>query len=228
MRHNSRADEMIARARPKMEAARANGAKGGRPKKNPLGFENRNPSETHEEPSGKPIGFSEQNPAETQGETTRARSPTPYPIDKTVGTNTGTTALNVVSDESGHMSPAAVSIALIGWERERNKAARGISASNQQVIDLAAMHVTPDELRRAYDGAVADRRATDDPNPINAGFVRTFIEKYRRPAAARASPIDARDERRRRAYEVLTGNSGADPHERPDESVVDVQAKRIC
>lgn len=77
MRHNTRADEMIARARPKMEAARANGAKGGRPRKNPTGSENGNPKETHEKPSGKPSGFSEQNPAETQGETIRARSPTP-------------------------------------------------------------------------------------------------------------------------------------------------------
>jgi uncharacterized protein YdaU (DUF1376 family) len=33
-RHNNRADAMIAKARPKMEAARSNGKKGGRPRKN--------------------------------------------------------------------------------------------------------------------------------------------------------------------------------------------------
>src|SRR6185312_564033 len=52
-----------------------NGKKGGRPKKNPSGYETGNPEETHREPAG----FSNQNPAETQSETTRARSPTPTP-----------------------------------------------------------------------------------------------------------------------------------------------------
>jgi uncharacterized protein YdaU (DUF1376 family) len=77
LRHNDRADEMIEKARPKMEAARTNGKKGGRPKKNPPGYEADNPGETQEKPTGKPTGFLEHNPGETQDETTRARSPTP-------------------------------------------------------------------------------------------------------------------------------------------------------
>ncbi|PVX77189.1 YdaU family protein [Paraburkholderia unamae] len=83
LRHNERADEMIAKARPKMEAAKANGKKGGRPRKNPEGSGNGNPDETQAKPSGKPTGFSNQNPEETQVETTRARSPTPTPEEPT-------------------------------------------------------------------------------------------------------------------------------------------------
>lgn len=82
MRHNARADEMISRARPKMEAARANGAKGGRPRKNPMGYENTNPEETQQKPTGLPVGNPADNPGhnpeETQSETTRA-FPNPNP-----------------------------------------------------------------------------------------------------------------------------------------------------
>lgn len=87
------------------------------------------------------------------------------------------------SNES--MTPAGISVALIGWERERNKAARGISASTPQVIDLAELKVTRDELRRAYDAAIADRQATGDLTAINAGFVRMFVEKHRNPPKQR-------------------------------------------
>jgi hypothetical protein len=83
------------------------------------------------------------------------------------------------------LTPVAVSVALIGWERERHKAARGISASNVQVIELAELSVTDAELRRAYDAAVADRLATGDPNPVNAGFVKTFVLKHRNPPRPR-------------------------------------------
>lgn len=88
-------------------------------------------------------------------------------------------------DSDVPLAAAAISIALIGWERERNKAARGISASQQQVIDLAEMHVTPDELRKAYDLAVADRLATNDPNAVNAGFVKAKLQTVRNPPKAR-------------------------------------------
>lgn len=53
LRHNSRATEELIEAAPAIEAARANGKKGGRPRK-----------ETQE----KPIGFSAGNPDETQSE----------------------------------------------------------------------------------------------------------------------------------------------------------------
>lgn len=85
------------------------------------------------------------------------------------------------ADSDAPLGAADVSVALIGWERDRNKAARGINASHPTVIELSEMHVTPDELRKAYDMAVADRLATEDPNPVNAGFVKSFVVKVRNP-----------------------------------------------
>ncbi|WP_227242442.1 DUF1376 domain-containing protein [Paraburkholderia caribensis] len=103
----------------------------------------------------------------------------------TYGSNDGGGTASRAREIDGKLTAAGISVSLIGWERERNKAARGITAANQQVIDLAALGVSSDELRRAYEAAVADRIATNDPTPVNAGFVRTFVEKNRRPVAKR-------------------------------------------
>src|SRR5690348_11040498 len=51
LRHNARADREIAKARPKIEAARINGRKGGRPPKNAV-------QETRQETQDKPMEFS--------------------------------------------------------------------------------------------------------------------------------------------------------------------------
>lgn len=99
----------------------------------------------------------------------------------TIGSNDGGGTASRAREIDGVLTAAGISVSLIGWERERGKAARGITPSQQQVIDLADMRVTPDELRKAYDLAVADRLATDDSGPINAGFVRAKLESVRRP-----------------------------------------------
>ncbi len=71
LRHNGRADDMIDKARPKIDAARANGKKGGRPRK------------PKEETQQKPSGFSFGNPPETQDES----SPAPAPLKPFEGAN---------------------------------------------------------------------------------------------------------------------------------------------
>lgn len=58
LRHNARMDAEIVKAQGRIDAARTNGRRGGRPKKNPAGFE----GETQEKPSGLPVG----SPEETQ------------------------------------------------------------------------------------------------------------------------------------------------------------------
>jgi len=79
------------------------------------------------------------------------------------------------------LAAAQISMALIDWERQRQKAPRGILPSNQQIIELAGMRITGAELTSAYADAVADRAAANDPEPVNAGFIKTFIDKHRRP-----------------------------------------------
>lgn len=83
------------------------------------------------------------------------------------------------------LAAAEIAIALRTWERERGKAARGVMASHPHVIELAELHVSDAELRRAYDAAVADRDATGDATPVNAGFVRVFVDKHRHPPKPR-------------------------------------------
>lgn len=78
LRHNLRADQEIAKAQPRIRAARENGGKGGRPrnlKYEPTG----NPPETQQKPSGLPVA----NPAETQpGEALHAPCSIPQALEE--------------------------------------------------------------------------------------------------------------------------------------------------
>lgn len=87
--------------------------------------------------------------------------------------------------EDAPLAAASIATNLRAWERDRGKMARGITASHPHVIELADLHVSVEELRRAYDAAVADREATSDLTPINAGFVRVFVDKLRNPPKKR-------------------------------------------
>ncbi|WP_257834563.1 YdaU family protein [Burkholderia glumae] len=100
---------------------------------------------------------------------------------KPCGSNDGVGTASRTSPEIGPIAAAEVSKSLIAWERERGKAARNMTPSQQQVIDLAAALKSLDELRKAYEYAVADREATGDPNAVNAGFVHAMLDKVRRP-----------------------------------------------
>lgn len=97
------------------------------------------------------------------------------------------------ADESDVLLTAgdAVSLRLIARERERGKFPRGVSAGNAQVLELVRAGVTTSELRRAYDLAVADREATGDPAPVNAGFVLSLLPRVRHPQPPRSPPLQA-------------------------------------
>lgn len=81
----------------------------------------------------------------------------------------------------------AMAVQLRRWERERGKATR-IQSGNPKLAEFASKGITDEQLREAYDLAVADREVTDDPSAINLGFLSIFIEKILSPPAARASP----------------------------------------
>lgn len=86
---------------------------------------------------------------------------------------------------------AAVSSKLIAWERARGKVPRGIFGNDPKVLELAALQPTDAELRQAYDLAVADRDATGDAGPINAGFVLSLLAKVRNPPKTRPKSLTA-------------------------------------
>ncbi|WP_369952112.1 YdaU family protein [Ralstonia syzygii] len=174
----NRCEREIGAATAKGDQNRENGKKGGRPRKNP----------PQSEPTKNPDGFEDENPDGFVGTTQKNLSQTPDTRHQTPDLKPSIPAS--ASGASGAssadaLSAADVSMKLIGWERERGKIARGVSASNAQVMDLAAQNPTADELRKAYDLAVADRQATGDVSPINAGFVLALLVKVRNPPRPR-------------------------------------------
>lgn len=131
----------------------------------------------------------------------------------TIGSNDDGGTASRAREIDGVLTAVGISMSLIGWERERGKAARNVTPSQQQVIDLAEMRVSADELRKAYDLAVADRLATGDPAPVNAGFVRSKLEQARRPAPKPRDNWDRTQEGIKRKAKELGFGDG-----RPNES----------
>lgn len=68
LRHNRRATVELIEAAPALEAARLNGKKGGRPKKEPTGLVPGNPKETQSEPKSKPPHSSDTSPSLRSGD----------------------------------------------------------------------------------------------------------------------------------------------------------------
>jgi uncharacterized protein YdaU (DUF1376 family) len=85
-RHNSRAASEISEAAPAMDAARMNGKRGGRPKKEPSGFQKNNPvgfqTITQKEPNSKPPHSSEEE-KEDKSSLSGSLIP-PCPIDRLI------------------------------------------------------------------------------------------------------------------------------------------------
>lgn len=84
LRHNGRASEELAEAAPAIEAARLNGKKGGRPKKEtqqkPTGFPETNPDETHGEPGTKAPHSSDPSTSLRSVEGRASRLPKPFDL----------------------------------------------------------------------------------------------------------------------------------------------------
>lgn len=101
-RHD-RIDEEISKATPRIEAAKANGSRGGRPKKNPAGNPQGNPA-------GNPTGSADGNPTGSEDKTQRASSPTPTPETSTENHHQQGSGLVDDDDgppEAGGMPPTA-------------------------------------------------------------------------------------------------------------------------
>jgi hypothetical protein len=97
----------------------------------------------------------------------------------------GDSSSRVRAHEDGPLAAAEIATQLRSWERERGKAARNLTPSQQQVINLTAQHVSEAELRKAYELAVEDRDNANDVGPVNAAFVQRMLERVRQPPRKR-------------------------------------------
>lgn len=169
---NKRADEEIVKAQSRINAAKENGKRGGRPKKGKPGSD----SETQEKPAGLfPGSDSETQEKAHQAPSTNHQTPC-KPLTSGNVDSTG--------DSSGETQPAAVRFALQvrAWEKARGKSV-ALTPADPRVIAWADAGVTDEQLQFAYELAVDARQTEGDNTPINAGFLDVFVAKVMKPVA---------------------------------------------
>lgn len=125
LRHNPRADAVIEKARRRIEAARNNGPKGGRPPKEPTGFPQNNPPGSQTEPSGH-IGTS-----------TRPQTPI----------TTKSKALSGKPDVNGHDYVAEAKSVLQYLNSSAGKQYRPVDSNLKLIVARLKSGVTPLQLR---------------------------------------------------------------------------------
>ncbi|WP_175689679.1 YdaU family protein [Burkholderia anthina] len=170
LRHNRRADAVIADALPRINAARVNGKKGGRPRKAA------NPEESQQKPGGKPSGFSLGIPSETHGES----SPAPTPC-KPKNLSGGGTAEGSGCARDESPPAAALFEALVASDVDAEP-------NDSRVGAWAAAGVTPGMLATAIGEARQRRTKTRSQQPVNVGLLDAIIGDA---LAARAAPSAA-------------------------------------
>lgn len=67
------------------------------------------------------------------------------------------------------------------WEKARGKTARSFVGESEQTKAWQVAGVTAQQLRQAYDLAVAQREADKDPAPINPKFLDLFVARVMNP-----------------------------------------------
>ena len=187
---NGRAEEEIAKAKVRIDAAKANGKRGGRPKKKPDVSEN--------ETQKKPGGFFAGSENETQQKAHQAPS-TKHQAPEGLPSGSGTPTVVAHADDHAAAPPdpedqslpaadpihrrACEIVALL-----RHRGAR-LTASNPAVRGWAERPITDAQLLTAFEIAEERRAQKADPSPINAGFLDAILRDVTDPqASARASP----------------------------------------
>ena len=169
LRRNERAEEEIAKARPKIDAAKANGKKGGRPKKEP---KKEPTTEPNREPTDKPNGFSGNQQNGNPEETQRQSSPHPEPDSSLRSENTH----REFSTDVGRVGSDAGDIC-------RAMKAQGISDVNPGHLDLLTL-LNAGATRAEFEGAAIEAKERGKGFAYAVGIV-----KRRREEAAKAPPL---------------------------------------
>lgn len=194
----ARCDAEIEKARPKLDAARANGAKGGRPKKaNPEGAGHG----TQQKPTGFPPGFANG----TQHEPGAKAPQSPIPSSPPEGEHTPEPTQGAQpAGGVGVSGPGAAAAAL-------NRLGVRITSLHPDLIAACAEGVTTDdllELQRQYPDksgpylvAAARRMRADNPSPVTGGTANGTAHPQGRPCLADrvADANRVHDERERAA-----------------------------
>lgn len=85
-------------------------------------------------------------------------------------------------DESDLETHVHFAVLIRQWEKARGKASK-VTSSDPRLAVWSEKGVTDEQLREAYDLAVADRELAQDPTAINAGFLDTMLVKVLVPSA---------------------------------------------
>ncbi|MBB3012031.1 YdaU family protein [Cupriavidus alkaliphilus] len=166
---HKRIDAEIEKAKPKADANRENGKKGGRPRKiqptdnppeNPMGFQ----PVTQTEPNGEPALV---NHSHSQKNTTYSSG---------VGDSKGVGPVDN-SDSPPPLSADAIGEQLVMLEAERGRTLRLSSRAHEALLRLEARQVALPVLLRAHALACARRAADGDPSAVNPGFLEPFIDE---------------------------------------------------
>lgn len=82
--------------------------------------------------------------------------------------------------DSPPVSGAKYSTLLIRWERERKKLIR-CNPAEQTFVEWLNLGLSEEQLRLAYEMAVARREVDNDPSPLNVGLVNSCVQQVLNP-----------------------------------------------
>lgn len=173
---HKRIDAEIEKAKPKTDANRENGKKGGRPRK----------TQPTDNPQENPMGFYSGTQTEPNGEpalVNHSHSHINQSVNGGVGSSQGVGPVDN-SDSPPPLSADAIGEQLVLLEAERGRALRLSSRAHEALLRLEARHVALPVLLRAHALACARRAADNDPSPVNPGFLEPFVDE----ALAEAQP----------------------------------------
>ena len=218
---NRRAEEEIEKAKARIDAAKENGRKGGRPKKNP--------TETQQKPSGFSLGSVLETQTEPSEKLTKHQAPNtskPFDIERAP-----------TEPEEGHGSPDLLAPTAAGAAclQMRNAGVQGVNPSHPKLLALLAAGVTPDEIGEL----------SREPRSSGKGmaWVLATAEGRRRDAAAvgslpspppgggaRASPAEQRRQKQDQWLDELLPNhrrNATEPKDLNDERTLDATPRLL-
>ncbi|MBB3006022.1 YdaU family protein [Cupriavidus alkaliphilus] len=179
---HKRIDAEIEKAKPKADANRENGKKGGRPRK----------TQPTDNPPQNPMGFQQVTQTEPNGEpalVNHSHSQKNNTYSSGVGDSKGVGPVDN-SDSPPPLSADAIGEQLVLLEAERGRTLRLSSRAHEALLRLETRHVALPVLLRAHALACARRAADGDPSAVNPGFLEPFIDEAMAPGQGGGTAAD--------------------------------------